>query len=382
MRNVPFGRPMIGDAEKSAVLAVLEGPTLVHGPKSKEFEQLFAGFTGAPHAVSCSSCTAGMHLVYVAWGLGPGDEVIVPAQTHTATAHAVALTGATPVFADADPVTGNIDLEDVRARITPATRAIAVVHYLGRPVEMDPLLALAREHGLKVLEDCALAVGTRHDGVHAGVQGDAGCYSFYPVKHMTTAEGGMVTTRHADLADQLRLLRAFCVDRPPGDRSMPGIYDVVGLGYNYRMNELQAALGVVQIGRVPEFLAARADNFTRLEAGLADVEELAVLGTGSSPGRTSSHYCLSVILGAELAPRRDDLVLAIRARGVGTSVYYPRPVPHMRYYRERFGFGPDSYPQAARLSHASIALPVGPHLDAQDMTYIAETVKHAILEVR
>src|SRR2546426_9577004 len=191
-RTIPFGAPMLGDGERQAVLDVLAGPILVHGPRTHEFEAEFARFTGAPRAVSVSSCTAGLHLVWFGLGLGPGDEIIVPAQTHTATAHAVELTGAKPVFVDSEPVTGNIDAGVVEHAITDRTRGLSVVHYLGEPAAMSALMAVARKRDLFVLEDCALAIGTSLDGLHAGLHGDAGCFSFYPVKHMTTAEGGMV----------------------------------------------------------------------------------------------------------------------------------------------------------------------------------------------
>jgi dTDP-4-amino-4,6-dideoxygalactose transaminase len=187
MRNIPFGRPTIGEEERAAVLDVLSGPILVHGPRANAFEDAFAAWTGAPHAVTVSSCTAAMHLVYFALGYGPGDEVIVPAQTHAATAHAVELTGARAVFVDAERQTGNIDIAAIEAAITPRTRAIAVVQCLGIPVDMTAVKAIAERHGLFVLEDCALAFGTRIDGVHAGLFGDVGCFSFYPVKHMKAA---------------------------------------------------------------------------------------------------------------------------------------------------------------------------------------------------
>jgi dTDP-4-amino-4,6-dideoxygalactose transaminase len=373
---------MIGEAERQAVLAVLEGPTLVHGPRSREFEAAFAAYTGAKHAIACSSCTAGLHLYYFARGYGPGDEVIVPAQTHTATAHAVELVGATPVFVDAEPVTGNIDLDAVEAAITERTKAISVVHYLGRTVDMTRLRAIADRRGLPVLEDCALAIGSRLNGVHAGLLGDAGSFSFYPVKHITTAEGGMVITNDDALAAKLRLQRAFSVDRTPGERTVPGVYDVVGLGLNYRMNEIQAALGEEQLRRVDSFLAARRDNYQALSEALGQIEGLTLVQSGDEGPFTSSHYCLSVLLDSPLAAKRLEIINGLKARGVGTSIYYPRPVPHMTYYREKYGFGPDSFPVAARLSNASIALPVGPHLTVDDMAYITNSVEETLKEVQ
>jgi len=381
MRTIPFGRPMISDAERKAVMDVLEGPTLVHGPRSKEFEQDFAAYTAAKHAISCSSCTAGLHLYYFAKGIGVGDEVIVPAQTHTATAHAVELTGASCVFVDAEPETGNIDVDAVEQCITGRTKAISVVHYLGRMADMTRLCALAAKHGLNILEDCALAIGTREKGVHAGLLGEAGCFSFYPIKHMTTAEGGMIITDNDELAATLRLQRAFCVDRTPSERTVPGVYDVVGLGFNYRMNEIQAAIGIEQLRRMDSFLAAREENYRALYAGLQDVSELAVVDSRSTTSSKASYYCLSVLLDESLVAHRVDIVAAMKARGVGTSVYYPRPVPHMTYYRKKYGYEESSFPVAARLSNASLALPVGPHLTVDDMQYIVSCLKKSILEI-
>lgn len=361
---------------------VLEGTTLVHGPRVKRFEADFAAYAGAPHALAVGSCTAGLHLAWFDLGIGPGDEVIVPAQTHTATAHAVEYTGARPVFVDCDPQTGNIDPEGVAAAVGPRTRGICVVHYLGLPVDMDRINAIAAPRGLFVLEDCALSIGAKYKGVHTGLLGDAGVFSFYPVKHMTTAEGGMFITRHADLAERIGKKRAFGVDRVVGERKQPGVYDVVCLGYNYRMNELEAALGVEQLRRMDGFLARRRENYLRLELGLGRLEGLRVLASVGGDEAQGSFYCLSMVLDEALRPHRADLVEKLSALGVGTSVYYPRPVPHMSYYREKYGFGEDSFPHAAAISYGSVALPVGPHLGPEDMDYIVDSVKHAISEVR
>ncbi|MEZ5100176.1 MAG: DegT/DnrJ/EryC1/StrS aminotransferase family protein [Thermoleophilia bacterium] len=190
-RAIPFGRPWITDDDRAAVLRVLEGHVLTHGPECSAFEQEFAAFLGPDaRAVTTSSCMASLHLAYLHLGVGPGDEVIVPAQTHVATAHAVEWVGARPVFVDCDPATGNLTAERIEAALTPATRAISVVHFLGIPCGMDEIARLARERGLFLVEDCALAVGSRFDGRHVGLFGDAGTFSFYPVKHLTSGEGG------------------------------------------------------------------------------------------------------------------------------------------------------------------------------------------------
>lgn len=370
---------MIGDAERAAVLDVLNGPILVHGPRATAFEEAFARWTGAPHAVSVASCTAAMHLVYFALGLRDGDEVIVPAQTHAATAHAVELTGAKPVFVDAERRTGNIDVGAIEAAITPCTRAISVVHYLGVPVDMTAVNSIAKRHKLFVLEDCALAIGARIDDVHAGLFGDVGCFSFYPVKHMTTAEGGMIITRNTELAAKLRHLRAFGVDRHMGERKIPGVYDVTALGFNYRMNEIEAAIGIEQVKRLNDFLAQRAANFAALDRRLRGHPQLALF-SAPPPSWQSAYYCLSVVLNGPLAATRFEIVSKLNKRGVGTSIYYPQPVPHLSYYRNRYGYGAETFPNAAWISYNSIALPVGPHVDVDDMHYIADALLEIVAE--
>ena len=381
MKTIPFGRPMIGEEEKSAVMEVLNDPILVHGPRSKEFENSFAAYTKAPHAVSVSSCTAALHLSYFYLKLKAGDEVIVPAQTHNATAHAVEFCGAKPVFVDAEIKTGNIDIDQIEPLITERTKAISIVHFLGMPVNMDRINEIAKKYGLFVVEDDALAIGTYYKGVHAGLLGDAGCFSFYPIKHMTTAEGGMLITRNEEIATGITRQRAFGVDRTQGERKIPGIYDVTMLGYNYRMNEIQAALGIEQVKRMNEFLKQRKLNYERLYDGLKEIDEI-FLFQSSHGDYQSSYYCLSMLLNESLVKKRFEIVDYLKNHGVGTSVYYPHPVPHLTYYKEKYGYGEETYPVAAMISNSSIALPVGPHLDIEDMDYIIASISKAIKEVK
>lgn len=381
MRTIPFGRPIIEEAEKQAVMEVLNGPILVHGPRAKQFEADFATYTGANHAVSTSSCTAALHLAYFYLGLGEGDEVIVPAQTHTATAHAVELCGAKPVFVDAENVTGNIDLDQIEAALSPRTRAISVVHFLGLPVNMERLMAIAKKHNLFVVEDCALAIGSYFKGIHAGLHGDVGCFSFYPVKHLTTAEGGMLITQQEAIATKITRQKAFGVDRHMGERKIPGVYDVNMLGFNYRMNEIEAVIGIEQLKRMGNFLQIRRANYEALSAGLREIDEITQLQSTHGDYQ-SSYYCLSALLKADVVAQRFEIVDYLKQHGVGTSVYYPRPVPHFTYYQHKYGYNDTSYPVAAWISQSSISLPVGPHLDTVDMAYIIDIFKQAIIEVK
>lgn len=379
MREIPFGKPIVGDEEREAVMQVLRGTQYVHGPVAKAFEADFSAFAGGGYATSVASCTAALHLCYFDLGISQGDEVIVPAQTHVATAHAVELMGGTCVFVDADPKTGNIDVAAAAEAVTERTKAISVVHYLGLPADMDAINAIAKNHNLFVVEDCALAMGSRYRGVQCGLLGDAGCFSFYPVKHITTAEGGMVISRHEDFIRRLERKKAFGVDRTVGERAVPGVYDVTMLGYNYRMNEIEAAVGREQMKRIYGFLKKRSENAAALRRGLAQIAEVELLSAGGGEFE-HSNYCVAAILDDATAPRRYEIIANLKAMGVGTSVYYPAAVPHMKYYRDKYNAPVGSFPYASRISNQSIALSVGPHLDGDDMEYTVKSLKTAIEE--
>lgn len=380
-REVPFGRPWITNADTDAVQSVLAGHVLTHGPQGKAFETAFAAFMGDDgHALSVSSCMAALHLAYLHFGIGPGDEVIVPAQTHVATAHAVEWTGATPIFVDCDPATGNLTADRIARAITPRTRAISVVHFLGIPCDMPAIAALATAYGLKVVEDCALALGARWDGRHVGLHGDAGCFSFYPVKHITTGEGGMFVSRHRDVVDGVAKLRAFGVDRTHGERSIPGMYDVPTLGLNYRMSEVQAAIGCAQMTRIDENLRGRARRFDALATRLRPLPMVRVLDA-VSPAACNSHYCLGLILEGGLARQRNDVIARLNAVGIGTSTYYPHPVPRLIYYRSKYGYDAGAYPNAEAISDGSVALPVGWHVTDDDVAYIGDHVQQILEDI-
>jgi perosamine synthetase len=376
-RTIPFGRPWLDDADRQAVLRVLEGHILTHGPECAEFEAEFGAFVGAgANCVTMSSCAAALHLAYVTFGVEPGDEVILPAQTHAATANTAEWVGATSVFVDCDPDTGNMTADRIDAAITPKTKAITVVHFVGIPCEMESIAELARDRGIPLIEDCALAVGARRNGVHVGLFGDAGCFSFYPVKHITTAEGGMFVTRHAEVAQKVAKLRAHGVDRTHAERGVAGMYDVPSIGLNYRLSEPQAALGRSQLRRISENLERRSSNFQAIHDGLAELEGIYVL---DGPG--NSHYCLSAVLDAQLGERRADIVAGLTAGGIGTSLYYPQPVPRMGYYREKYGYDASAYPNATAVSDRSIALPVGPHLADGDAAFVAGALRSLVEEM-
>jgi len=380
VRNIPFARPFIGAEERKAAAEVLSGHIMVHGPRIHQFEEAFANWVGAKASVAVSSCTAGLHLAYFYLGIGPGDEVIVPAMTHVATAHAVEFVGAKPVFVDAEPRTGNIDIDQIEEAITPNTKALSLVHFLGMPVDMDRINTIAGKYDLFVVEDSALAFGTKYKGVHAGLLGDIGLFSMYPVKHITTLEGGLVLSKHSEVLEGIALQRAFGVDRTHGERKIPGQYDVNLLGFNYRMNELQAAIGTIQVGRLEGFLEKRRKNHEIISRKLEEIEQIHQLESSNSDFQ-SSYYCKSIVLQGGLEKKRTEMIEALAARGVGTSIYYPKPVSELTYYREKYGFANGEFPEAAKIAHHSIALPVGPHLHSGDAEYAADAVIEMIKEL-
>lgn len=377
MKKIAFGKPVLGKEEFNNVLKVLKTGIYVHGPKSEEFEKRFKKFTKAKYAISVSSCTAGMHLAYFSQGYGPGDEIIVPAQTHVATAHAIELTGAKPVFVDSDTTTGNIDVSKIEKAITGKTKAISIVHFLGVPVDMNKVMKIAKKFKLFVLEDCALSLGSKIKDTHVGLFGDVGVFSFYPAKHMTTGEGGMVITNNRKLADKIRLQKAFGVNRTFSKRKIPGMYDVVQLGFNYRMSEIHAAIGLEQIKKVPLFLKKRLENYKNLSKFLAKSKPIKILAAPINK-LSSSHYCLCVVLDDSIYINRTEIIKKLNNQGIGCSIYYPQPVPRMTYYKKKYKYDEKKYKNACRISDQSIALPVGPHLGLKEMKYIAKNLNGII----
>ena len=343
---IPFARPWITDEDREAVAAVLAGHVLAHGPEGEMFELEFAEFMGGGYCVAVSSCAAALHLAYTVYGIGPGDEVIVPAMTHCSTANTVEWTGADCVFVDCDPATGNVTAEGIRAAITTKTKAIVVVHFVGIPCDMSRISALAHERGLFLIEDCALALGARVGGTHVGLWGDAGCFSFYPTKHITTGEGGMFVTRDPDVAERVKRMRAHGVVRGTNRT-----YDVPEIGLNYRMGEMQAALGRSQLRRIGTILSRRRENFRALMRCALEGYVL--------DDRGSSNYCLAL---TRQHPGPESVTWPVHLQ-MEHSVYYPHPVPRLAYYQRKYGkFDPSRFPNAVEIADHSAALPVGPHV--------------------
>jgi len=370
---IPFGYPQIDKNEKKAVMKVLSQPILAHGVNTKNFETKFQKFTNSKIAISVSSCTAGMHLFYESIGLKKNDEVIIPAQTHVATAHAVELTGAKPVFVDCELDTGNIDIDKIESKISNRTKVITVVHFIGIPVNMQKIMKIAKKYNLFVLEDCALSLGAKIKNKHTGLYGDAGVFSFYPVKHITTGEGGMIISKTQKLKNILNLKKSLGVNKSFSERKIPGMYECVDVGFNYRMSEVNSVIGSEQMKKLNSFLNKRKKNFKYLKQKISKIKSLKILES-NDPNLQSSNYCLTIILNNSLLKKRNSIIKILKSKGIGTSVYYPQPVPRMRYYKKKYGYLSKSFKKSEIISDCSIALSVGPHLSKKKIDLVSKTV--------
>ena len=373
---VPFSPPAVGGDEIAAVVAALESGWLTTGPRVKAFEAAFATYIGAPHAVALNSCTAALHLAILAAGIGPGDEVITTPLTFCATANTIIHAGATPVFADVDPVTMNIDPEAIAAAITPRTRAVLPVHFAGRPVDVPAIRTVAGAHGLTVIEDAAHAVEAVSTAGKVGTTADFTCFSFYATKNLTTGEGGMLTTASADHADYVRVAGLHGMSRDAWARYMPGAagaYDVVMPGFKYNMMDLQAAIGMVQLRRLESNLARRAAIWARYEDAFADLP-ISLPAPPESGTRHARHLFTILVDQAVCGWTRDSFREALRARGVSTSVHF-RALHLQPYYADRFGFERGWFPAAEFVSDRTVSLPLSPALPDADVDAVIDAVR-------
>jgi dTDP-4-amino-4,6-dideoxygalactose transaminase len=371
-----FGQPLIEDAERDEVVESLRSGWLGTGPKVARFERLIAAYKNSPHAVAVNSCTAGLHLACLALQLGTGDEVIVPAMTFCATVNAVIHAGATPVLVDVEPATFNIDPATVRRAITPRTKAIMPVHFAGRPCNMDALLDIAREHGLKLIEDCAHAIETEYRGKRAGTIGDCGVLSFYSTKNIVTGEGGMVLTGEEDIAARVKVLALHGMSKDAWKRfSDAGYnhYDVVEIGYKYNMMDLQAAIGIHQIERVDAYWNHRFRIWQRYNESFADLP--VSRPAPFEPGSRHGLHLYTLLLDEKSAPlSRDEFIAALHRRKIGTGVHY-RAIPVHPIYQQRFGWQLRDYPVADAIGRTTVSLPLSAKLSDEDVDDVITAVR-------
>ena len=357
---IPIYEPTLGEAEEATVLdAVRSGWISSNGKYIREFEERFAAFCGAAHGISTSNGTTALHLALHALGLGPGDEVIVPALTFVASANAVQYTGATPIFADVDPVTWTIDPAAVDRLVTPKTRAIMPVHLYGHPAPMPALKAIADQHGLLLVEDAAEAHGAQVGNQRTGTLGQVAAFSFFANKIITTGEGGMVTTNDPALAARCRMLRDHAM--PPERR-----YWHEEVCFKYRMTNLQAAVGVAQMARINDFLARKRTLACLYQQRLSDLPGVTL--PVELPGYTSVYWMYSILIGDEYGLTRDELILALRERNIDSRPFF-HPLDTLPPYRRGA-----PCPTALRLSRQGLNLPSAPSLTDEQVQYICHTL--------
>jgi dTDP-4-amino-4,6-dideoxygalactose transaminase len=377
-----FGKPRIEEDDIAEVVATLRSGWIGMGPRTVQFEQDFAAYVGAKHAIAVNSCTAALHLALIAAGVGPGDEVITTPLTFAATANVVVHLGATPIFADINRRTQCIDPASVAAKITPRTKAIMPVHMLGRPAEMDALLDLAAMHHLTIVEDAAHAVETVYKGRHVGTIGHFTAFSFYANKNVTTAEGGMLTTEDDEAADRIRMLRLHGISKDAWKRySADGFtpYELVEPGYKYNMLDLTAALGLGQLRRVEENWQIRERFVALYNEGLSEIPGIEIPALEPlGPGDRHAWHLYPILLDIDqLTIDRNGFIDALQARNIGSGIHYT--ALHLQgYYRERFGFRRGDLPEAEYVSDRTVSLPLSPAMTDQDVDDVIEAVAEII----
>ncbi len=361
---IPINAPQIGEEEIAAVVKVLRSGIITHalgaGPMVMKFEKAFAKFVKARHAIAVNTGTAALHLAIAGAGIKRGDEVILPSFTFVATAEVVAMAGANPVFVDINPETYNISPRKIEKAITRKTKGIMPVDLYGLSADMQLIREIADKHGLTIIEDAAQAHGAGHKGKPPGAFADAACWSFYASKNMTTGEGGMVTTNNDELAEKMRFMRSH------GEKEK---YKSLMLGHNYRMPEIQAAIGCVQLEKLPKFLAKRRENAERLTAKLRKARGLQL--PREAKGYKHSWYLYTIRLKGAKGKKRDKIVEALRQKGIGAGIYYANPIHLMPYYKK---FGRYRLPETEKTAKQVLSLPVHPGVTAKQIDFMGETV--------
>jgi dTDP-4-amino-4,6-dideoxygalactose transaminase len=372
---IVFGSPTIGADEIAAVNRTLETSWIGTGPRVHEFERRFAEYTGAKHALATSSCTAALHLAMVASGVGPGDEVITTPMTFCATANAIIHTGGTPVFADCQKDTMNIDPAAIEAAVTPRTKAILPVHFAGRPADMDAITAIARRHSLLVIEDAAHAIESSYRGRKVGSISALTCFSFYVTKNMTTGEGGMVTTNDSELAKKIKVYGLHGMSADAWSRfSDSGYkhYDVVFPGFKYNLTDMAASLGLVQMPKLEGWLARRAEIWSRYDEAFSNLPLIRPLAPEPDTVHARHLYILQIDDHAPVS--RDRFMAEMHKRGIGTGVHY-RALHAHPYYSERFNLRPEQFPNAHQIGERTVSIPLTPKLTDDDVSRIIASVR-------
>ena len=376
---LPFSRPTIRQAEIDEVVDSLKSGWITTGPKSQKFEEAFAAYTGFPIALALSSATAGLHIGLMALGLKPGDEVITTPMTWVATTNMIEVLGGKPVFVDIHPDTLQIDERQVEAAITDRTVGILPVHFGGAPCHMDPLLDVARRHGLWIFEDAAHGVGTLYKGQHVGCMDRLGVFSFHPIKNMTTAEGGVLVLRDEDMARKLRALRFHGLEKQAWNRYAEGgspQVEVIMPGFKYNFMDLQAAIGLPQLASVNEFNAKRSELAGLYQESFAQVPELQTPVLPTYDHHATWHL-YPVRVKDEAGMTRDEFISRLKARNVGTGIHF-KAVHTQPYYEQKYPGLRERLPNATWVSERICSLPLFPAMTEDDVRYVVAAVKDVL----
>ena len=374
-----FGSPRIEEDEIEEVVSCLRSGWIGTGPRVAEFERRFAAYKGANQGVAVNSCTAALHLRILAADIGPGDEVITTPLTFCASVNAIIHAGATPVLADIDPRSMNIDPEKVREKITSRTKAILPVHFAGRACDMDSLTHLAREHDLSIIEDCAHAIETEYHGGKAGCFGDFGCFSFYVTKNIITGEGGMILAKKPEHLARLKVLALHGMSSDAwkrfGDEGYKH-YLVTEAGFKYNMMDLQASLGLRQLDKVETYWGRRAEIWERYMAELADLP--LTLPAAVEPDTRHAFHLFSLLIDERrTGVGRDAFLSRMTGHKIGVGVHY-LSIPEHPYYQDRFGWSPDDWPVARDIGRRTVSLPLSAKLTDQDVGDVIAAVRASL----
>jgi dTDP-4-amino-4,6-dideoxygalactose transaminase len=377
MRNtfLSFSLPLVGPEEIAEVVDALRSGWLTSGPKTRQFEQEFRDYVAAPGALALNSCTAGLHVALKALNIGPGDEVITTPLTFAASVNVIEHVGATPVLVDVEPDTLNIDPRKVQQAVTSATKAVIAVHYAGHPVELDALRTIAQTHGLHLIEDAAHAVGAEYRGQLIGSGENLTAFSFYATKNLTTGEGGMLTGRQ-DLLDRCRVLSLHGMNREAWSRYSAGgkwAYDIVEPGFKYNMTDIQSALGLQQLRRFSAMQERRHQIVQQYQSAFGS--DPAFRTPVTRPHVKNAHHLYVLRLtGVEMSIGRDQFIEEMTARNIGTSVHFI-PIHMHSYYRNKYGYVPDSFPVAHAAFRQMLSLPLSPSMSDQDVHDVIAAVR-------
>jgi len=374
-KTIPYGSQFIDEEDIGAVVSVLRSPLITQGPMVVEFESRVAQFCGTEYAVAFNSGTSALHAAMHAAGIKPGDEVITTPLTFVATSNAAVYMGAVPVFVDVDPHTLCIDIGRIEAAITPRTRAIVAVDFAGYPVDIASIQEIARRHHLLVIEDAAHALGAMRAGRPVGLEADMTMFSFHPVKHITTGEGGMIVCHNERCANQLRACRGHGLEREVANWEYedegPWYYEMQELGYNFRMTDIQAALGISQLGKLKQFVARRQEIAAHYDEALQDIPWLKTAPPAPA-GDEHAYHLYPILLDPVI--NRKEFFGYLRANDIGVQVHYI-PVHLQPYYQRNFAYGRGDLPVAEDIYAREVSLPIFPALQETDQAYVIQTIK-------